>query len=306
MLPRQSRYGRGLGAFVIYQVIELRISQHAVGRSLENLFDLSICVKAVNGIKSRWAQQYEATYQAILEKIAGGDLVHADETKVTIDGTDRYVWVFTNLEEVAFVYVETREGKTPQEVLRHFRGVLVSDFYTAYDSLDCPQQKCLIHLMRDINDDLRKEPFNEEMKIIACSFAALLKPIVETVDQFGLKARHLHKHRRSVDRFYDVLSQRNYQTELATGYRRRFEKYRDRLFTFLGYDGIPWNNNNAEHAIKAFVRLRNVIGSNSTAKGMRDYLVLLSVAETCKYKGLNFLSFLRSGAVDINGFHGGV
>jgi predicted RecB family nuclease len=175
-LPRQSRYGRDLGAFVIYQVIELRISQHAVGRSLENLFDLSICVKAVNGIKSRWAQQYEAAYQVILEKIAAGNLVHADETKVTIDGTDRYVWVFTNLEEVAFVYGETREGKTPQEVLRHFCGVLVSDFYTAYDSLDCPQQKCLIHLMRDINDDLRKEPFNEEMKLIAYSFAALLKP----------------------------------------------------------------------------------------------------------------------------------
>src|SRR4029077_15060122 len=98
----------------------------------------------------------------------------------------------------------------------------------AYDSLDCPQQKCLIHLMRDINDDLHKEPFNEEMKLIAYSFAALLKPIVETVDQFGLKARHLHKHRRSVDRFYDALSQRNYQNELATGYRRRFEKYRAR------------------------------------------------------------------------------
>ena len=23
-----------------------------------------------------------------------------------------------------------------------------------------------------------------------------------------------------------------------------------RLFTFLDYDGVPWNNNNAEHAIK--------------------------------------------------------
>ena len=52
-------------------MIELRISQHAVGRSLENLFDLSIRVKAVNRIKSLWAQQYEATYQAILEKIEG-------------------------------------------------------------------------------------------------------------------------------------------------------------------------------------------------------------------------------------------
>jgi hypothetical protein len=158
--------------------------------------------------------------------------------------------------------------------------------------------------MRDINEDLRKQPFNEEMKHIAYSFAELLKPIVETVDQFGLKARHLHRHRRSVARFYEALAQRDYQSEPAVGYRRRFEKYRDRLFTFLGYNGIPWNNNNAEHAIKAFARLRNVIGANSTAKSMRDYLVLLSVAETCKCKGLNFLSFLRSGSTNIDGIKG--
>jgi hypothetical protein len=303
-LSRQSRCGSNLSAFVVYQVIELRISQHAVARNLENLFGLSMCVNTVNSIKSCTAERHETTYQAILERLRAGSLIHADETKVVIEGADRYVWVFTNLEEVAFVYGDTREAKTPQEVLRDFRGVLVSDFYAAYDGFDCAHQKCLIHLMRDINEDLRGQPFNEEMKHIAYSFAALLKPIVETVDQFGLKARHLHRHGKSVARFYEALSQRNYQTELATGYRRRFEKYRGRLFTFLGYDGIPWNNNNAEHAIKAFARLRNVIGTNSTAKSMRDYLVLLSLAETCKCKGLNFLSFLRSGAMDINGFGG--
>jgi len=37
---------------------------------------------------------------------------------------------------------------------------------------------------------------------------------------------------------------------------------------------------------------------------MPDYLVLLSIAETCKLKGQNFLSFLSSGAMDINGFAG--
>ncbi|HZC36699.1 MAG TPA: transposase, partial [Chthoniobacterales bacterium] len=299
-LARQSRFGRDLSAFVIYQMIELRISQHAVTRSLENMFGLSICVNAVNSIKARSAKKYESTYQTILEKITAGNLVHADETKVRIDRAEGYVWVFTNMEDVAFVYGQTREGKIPQDVLRDFHDVLVSDFYTAYDSLDCAQQKCLIHLMRDINEDLRRQPFNEEMKDIAYSFAGLLKPIVKTVDQFGLKACHLHKHKKAVDRFYDALSKRNYQTQPAAGYRRRFEKYRDRLFTFLGYDGIPWNNNNAEHAIKSFARFRNVIGTNSTAKSMCDYLVLLSVAETCKCKGLNFLGFLRSGALDIN------
>jgi hypothetical protein len=59
----------------------------------------------------------------------------------------------------------------------------------ARNGFDCAHQKCLIHLMRDINEDLRKQPFNEEMRHIAYSFAALVKPIVETVDQFGLKAR---------------------------------------------------------------------------------------------------------------------
>jgi hypothetical protein len=39
-------------------------------------------------------------------------------------------------------------------VLKDFRGVLVSDFYAAYDSLTCEQQKCLIHLIRDMNTDL--------------------------------------------------------------------------------------------------------------------------------------------------------
>jgi len=36
---------------------------------------------------------------------------------------------------------------------KEFRGVLVSDFYAAYDSPNA-QQKCLIHLMRDINQEL--------------------------------------------------------------------------------------------------------------------------------------------------------
>jgi hypothetical protein len=39
-------------------------------------------------------------------------------------------------------------------MLKNFVGVLVSDFYAAYDSMECPQQKCLIHFIRDLNDAL--------------------------------------------------------------------------------------------------------------------------------------------------------
>ncbi len=74
--------------------------------------------------------------------------------------------MFANMEEVAYVYSETREGDLLQTLLKDFKGVLVSDFYAAYDSIDCPQQKCLIHLIRDLNDDVLKHPYDEELKQI--------------------------------------------------------------------------------------------------------------------------------------------
>lgn len=69
-----------------------------------------------------------------------------------------------------------------------------------------------------------------------------------------------------------------------------------------GVPGVPWNNNNAEHAVKAFAMLRNVIRGTSTEKGIREYLTLLSICETCKYKGISFLDFLRSEKRDIDEF----
>jgi hypothetical protein len=86
--------------------------------------------------------------------------------------------VFTNLEDVAFVYSDSREASTARDILQDFHGVLVSDFYTGYDAIPCAQQKCLIHLMRDMNDDLAKQPFNDEMKDLARQFANLLRPMV--------------------------------------------------------------------------------------------------------------------------------
>ena len=68
-------------------------------------------------------------------------------------------------------------------------------------AIDCPQQKCLIHFIRDLNERLLKHPYDEELKQLVGDFAGLVKPMVETVDRRGLKKRFLGKHRNSVDRF---------------------------------------------------------------------------------------------------------
>lgn len=299
--PRR-KYGATFRAYVVYQIIELHVSQHAVGRIIRQLFDIPIADKVINRLKASEAARYEETYKAILKKLASGTLVHADETRINLIGKRGYVWVFTNHEEVAFVFGENREAQIAKDVLEGFQGVLVSDFYSGYDSIVGAQQRCLIHLMRDINDDLSKQPFNEEIKHIARRFASLLQLIVQSVDRFGLKARHLRKHQRDVDRFFKGILEHTYKTEVAAGYQKRFAKNRNRLFTFLDHDGVPWNNNNAEYAVKQFVRLRNVVGGTSTPKGIQEYLILLSIRETCKWKGIDFLDFLLSEETDVDQF----
>src|SRR5258708_20456389 len=127
------------------------------------------------------AEEYMPTYRGILRQIAKGALVHADETKGVVKGGGHYVWVFASLTSVAYVYSESRDAGILEDLLDGFNGVLVSDFYAAYDSVPCAQQKCLIHLMRDINEDLHKSPFNDELKEIAMRFAALLREIIQTI-----------------------------------------------------------------------------------------------------------------------------
>ncbi|MBI4326107.1 MAG: transposase, partial [Chloroflexi bacterium] len=171
-----------------------------------------------------------------------------------------------------------------------------------YDSFDCPQQKCLIHLVRDLNGLILDHPYDEELKHIIKSFGQLLMTIVEDVDRRGLKKHFLQKHLVAVGRFYRKVVCAEYQSPAALACRDRFEKNRDKLFTFLKFDGVPWNNNNAEHAMKAFARLRDVIEGSSTEKGIREYLILLSICQTCKYMGVDFLDFLRSGEKDLHAF----
>lgn len=289
------RYGLQLLAYVIYNIIGLHIPQFKLSGSMFKLFGYQVAQPTINGLKRRATELYQDAYEEIKHMLAGGKLIHADETHLSTKSSNGYVWVFTSMEEVVYLWSATREGNVAEEFLSGFTGVLVSDFYSAYDSISCAQQKCLVHLIRDLNEDVLKEPFNEEMKTLVHEFTALLKPVIETIDRFGLKSHFLKKHKVEVVRFYGRLLTREYKTELARKTQDRFRRNQGKLFTFLDYDNVPWNNNNAEHAIKAFAALRNVIEAHSTESGIPDYLVLLSIYQTCEYRGVDFLQFLRSG-----------
>jgi hypothetical protein len=112
----------------------------------------------------------------------------------------------------------------------------------------------------------------------------------------------LSVHRRDVDRFYKEIIEPDKTSEAANEFKARFLKYRERLFEFLDHDGVAWNNNYAEHAIKKFAHYRVRADGDVNESGLDAYLTLLSVCQTCKYKGVGLLGFLASGERNIDKF----
>jgi len=120
-----------------------------------------------------------------------------------------------------------------------------------------------------------------------------LRRIIETVDKHGLKQTHLHKHIKETTHFYSEFVDRDYKSEIAQKYAKRFKRHWKQLWTFLEYDNVPWNNNNAEAAVKAFAQHRRGVKGQMHVRGITEYLQMLTVAQTCRYRNISFLGFLQ-------------
>jgi hypothetical protein len=156
-----------------------------------------------------------------------------------------------------------------------------------------------------LNDDLWKNPFNAEYEEFVSSVRDLLAPILTDIRRFGLKALHLRKYQKDVEHFYrDNISGHPVHDEITAKYQKRFERYRNSVFCFLSADGIQWNNNAAERALRHLAVQRKISGAFSR-KGANHYLRLLAVAQTCRFQNKSFLCFLTSGCVDLDKYNKG-
>ena len=161
----KSSLGYGFQAWVTYQRVALRQPYEAITRMMEDMFEEKITTHG-GQLREDVAERYGRAESALLRRIMDSPFIHVDDTKINIQGESNYVWVFTDGIHVVFRMTATREPDIVHEVLKGYKGVMVSDFYPGFDSVGCRQQKCLIHLVRDINDELWDNPFDTRLKTL--------------------------------------------------------------------------------------------------------------------------------------------
>jgi predicted RecB family nuclease len=290
--PAGSKFGWGLSSWCLYNYIVAGQNLSRVTAGLGHLFQLTVPQPTVHRFKEYVADHYRQYSRGLFSELIKSPHLHLDETPVKLQSRTGYVWVLTNGDIAYYFYRPSREGSFLRELLTDFSGVLISDFFTAYDSLEVRQQRCLIHLLRDLNEELLKAPYDEELRMLGDQFAAVLGPIVKTIDDHGLKRWHLSKHKTAAAKFARWVADAGFKSIPASKLRARITKYENMLFTFLDYNGVAWNNNNAERAMKVFARHRRFADGRFTARSIEHYLILLTVYQTCEFRGLDFLDFI--------------
>jgi predicted RecB family nuclease len=295
-------FGHSLIAWAIYQRVVNRLPYRIVIQTMGDMFNIGISKATLSSWLRYFAQYYAYTEKHLIQSILKSHVIHADETKINIQGENHYVWVFTDGKHVVFKITETREAKIAHEFLSGYNGVLISDFYPGYDSINCRQQKCWVHLIRDINDDLWKEPFNVEFESFVLEVRKLIVPILQTIQKYGSKKCHLNKFKKSIELFYkNTIEKSAYTFEVTIKYQKRFQRYKDSLFIFMEDDGIPWDNNMAERAIRQLAVQRKISGT-FYKHAAPNYLLLLAISQTCRFQNKSFLKFLISKEKNIDAF----
>ena len=295
-------YDRGFKIWIVYHRVSLRLPNRSIARAIKEQFGESITSHTVRRFIKSMAGEYIETENILIKNMLDSPAIYVDETPIDIQGNNWYVWVFTDGKRVVFKLTETREATIVKQTLSDYQGVLVSDFYSGYDSLEYQQQKCWVHLIRDLNDELWKFPFDAEYEEFILAVRDLIVPIFKNIETYGLKQKNLIKFKNNVEEFYQhIIVERYYQSELSIKYQKRFLRYRNSLFTFLEKDQVKWHNNMAENTIRHLAKQREI--SVTFSKSLTpSYLRLLGIKQTCRYQSKSFLKFLQSAKKDIDKF----
>ena len=288
-----------------YQHITHRLGVKSLAALFEESFGIRVNFWEFMDFRHLLVHRYRKTYRTLLAQLIAGPVLYVDETEVKLKDCNGYVWVFASTSAAVYIFRRSREGNFLRKMLKNFKGVLVSDFYSAYDGLPCSHQRCLIHLMRDMNRAILDNPFDQELQSITEPFGTLLRSIVVTIDEHGLKRRYLRVHARAAEAFFNSVAKRVYESDASKSLQERLLRNRERLFTFLQHDNVSWNNNLAENAIKRISNYREDVGRSVKETGLTEHLVLLSLYQTCRLRDISFLKFLLSRERDMDAYTAG-
>jgi transposase len=288
----QSRLGVRLVSLIATLRGEWRLPIRAIQQVLARVHSLRLSVGAIHGALGQVARVGQGMVDATLAAIRASPVVHADETGWREAGTNRYLWTFSTPTHRYYTSGSREKAMVDTVLGPDFHGVLVSDFYAAYDHYDGVQQKCWVHLLRDIHTLTRQHPADEPLAAWAADVRAVYDDaLAEAADLTvcGALTDERRAARQALEaRLWAVCEPfAADETALQAVLCRRVDRYRHALFSFVRDPEVPSHNNAAERSVRHEVVGRKISGGTRSKAGTRVRTTLATLFGTWRLQGLD-------------------
>ena len=271
----------------------------SVNYVIDQLGKLSRFKITPGGLTQAWlklAGYLKAEYQRIGEEARKSAVLHADETGWRLSGDLRWLWCFTNKKLCYYLIAKTRAGTVVLKFLRRcFKGTLICDFLKVYNQIEAlAKQRCFFHLFAEL---LKVEARNvgAEWKLFQARLTRLMKDSVSLWEKKADLCPGLFQ--RKKDNLYfrlNWLIELDYTDKDCRRLRKRLERHREELFTFLEHEGVSPYNNHAEQQMRKPVLWRRRCQQNRSDRGMEAQAILMSVFRTAELQGLNPVDYVEA------------
>lgn len=291
-IPKKGIYDTTIQSLVGYLKFKARLPHNLVVDAMNNIFNVPMTEATSLEITRRISKQLEPEYQKLEEQIKTEKVVNADETSLSVNGVNHWVWVFCNALISLFKLNKERGGNIVERVLgKDFQGILGSDGWSTY-TVYCKDnkvrhQRCWSHALREVEFECKKK--HPDLHQWFCDIFGMAKKGKASEDE-SQRADAVEKCKAELERWITYVQAHRNLRKLAT----KIKNGGDDWFTAILYPEVPLDNNEAERSLRPFVIIRKIIGCLRSDIGKRNYEVMMSLISTWQKQHKNTFSMLQA------------
>jgi len=289
---RGRMFGDNLERLALYLHHAHPLSYQRVQHIFRDLFGLKVSAGGLVNAVKRGQETLQAAAESIRQQVKQAAVVGSDETGVRVAGENRWQWVFQTPQWVYMRMHRRRAAAVIKAVMEEAEPVAwVSDLASAQLHHPADElQICLAHQVRDLQYPI---------DAYRCRWAYQVQHLLYRAMRLAkwrdrLSPAHYHLQVAAVEQQLDTLLNQYPDPPDSQRLRRRYLTHRHALFVFLYRRGVPPTNNASEQALRNSVIYRKVTGGFRTDWGADLYAHVISILETTRRQGRDFLEVLTA------------
>ena len=286
-------YGPIIESTVAYLSTLQTIPFKRLSELMENLFGVSMSQGTISNILNRMRKRAQESYEKIRHSVEQSSVVGADETGVTVDGNNHWVWSFQTKLATYLAVNKSRAGTVVSDLFPNGfpESTLVSDRLALYFKVETKDhQVCLAHLLRNTTYISLYIPEIDWGNRMLC----LLREAIHYRKENDVSQDKAEYFRNKLDKLLseDIEVQDDEKQKCLDTFRKGVAKHKEHIFTFLTSSEVPYDNNATERSLRPVKTKTKVSGQFKSIEGAKNYVTLQSIIQTAKKNGKNPLDAL--------------